>query len=309
MDLNFEKGVSIKTQLYKYRFYYILLFPVLLWYIVFSYLPMIGIVVAFEDYNPFKGFFQSKWVGFHWFQYLFSAREFGRVLRNTLLISFYGLFFGFPCPIILALLLNECRSVVFKRVVQTVSYLPHFISWTIVAGFLVTILSPSTGVVNQLLKMAGVEPIYFMAEPQYIRFIIVASGIWKGIGWSSILYIAALAGINPELYESAILDGAGKLKQTFYITLPGISHIIVMNLIFSVTGIFDVGFEQAYNLVNKATYDTGLVVSTYIYSIGVKQFQYSFTTAVGLAQSIVGLFMLLMANKVARKFHPEGAIW
>jgi putative aldouronate transport system permease protein len=309
MDLNIDKSVPIKTQIFKYRYYYLLLLPIILWYIVFCYLPMFGIIVAFEDYNPFKGFFNSKWVGLHWFKYLFTAQDFLEVLRNTVLISLYSLVFGFPCPIILALLLNECRSTIFKRIIQTVTYMPHFISWAIVAGLVVTILSPSIGIVNQILKAVGIEPIYFMVEPKYIRTIMVASGIWKSIGWSSIIYLAALTNINPELYESASLDGAGRWKQTIFITIPGMANIIVMNLVFAVTSVFDVGFEQAYNMVNKATYDTGLVIGTYVYNIGIKQFQYSFTTAVGLAQSVVGLILIIGANKLAKKYYPEGAIW
>jgi len=178
-----------------------------------------------------------------------------------------------------------------------------------VAGLIVTMLSPSSGIVNQLIKLSGNEPIYFMAEPEYIRGIMVFSSLWKGLGWSSIIYLAALTGISPELYESAVLDGANKLQQTFYITLPGISNIIIMNLIFAVSGLFNVGFEQAYNLVIPATYETGPVMSTYVYRLGVRNMQYSFSTAVGLAQSLVAMILLIGANQVAKKFNPDAAIW
>ena len=309
MDINVERGKPLLPQLNKYKVYYLMLLPIIAWYIVFCYAPMGGILVAFENYDPFKGFFKSQWIGFHWFTYLFTSLDFGRALRNTLLINLYSWIFAFPAPIILALLLNECRHVAFKRIVQTVSYLPHFISWAITAGLLVTLLSPSSGIVNQVMKLIGIEPIYFMAESSYTRTIIVASSIWKGVGWGSILYLASLTGINPELYEAARLDGASKWMQVWHITLPGMSNIIVMQLLFMLTSLVDVGFEQAYTIVNKATYETGLVISTYIYNVGVKQGEYSFTTAVGLAQSVVGMLLLIGANAMTRKFKPDGAIW
>jgi putative aldouronate transport system permease protein len=193
--------------------------------------------------------------------------------------------------------------------VQTVSYLPHFISWSITAGLLVTLLSPSTGIVNQILKLLNIESVYFLAEPSYTRSILVISSIWKGIGWGSIMYLAALTGISPELYEAARLDGAGKLRQVWHITLPGMSSIIVMQLIFFVTSFVDVGFEQVYNIVNQATYDTGMVISTFVYTMGIKNGQFSFTTAVGLAQSLVGMVLLFGANTMARRIKADGAIW
>lgn len=293
----------------KYRFYYLLLVPAVLWYLLFCYVPMGGIVVAFQDYNFMKGLFGSPWVGLLWFQKIFTSSDFFEVLRNTVLISFFTIVVTFPAPIIFALMLNDCKSVPFKRVIQTVSYLPHFISWSIVAGLIVTLLSPSSGIVNQVMKLMGMEPIYFLAEPDYIRGIMVLSSLWKGLGWSTIIYLAAIAGIPQEQYESAILDGANKLQQILYITLPGLSYIIVMTLIFAVSGLFSVGFEQAYNLVIPATFDKGQVISTYVYRMGVRNMQYSFSTAVGLAQSVVSMVLIVSANAAAKKINPEGAIW
>lgn len=309
MDFNLEKGVPIRKQLYRYRWYLLMILPILAWYIIFAYVPMFGISIAFLDYSPVRGIAGSEFIGLHWFRYLMGNRLFWTALRNTLLINLYNLVFSFPMPIILALLLNECRSTRFKRTVQTISYLPHFISWAIVGGLVYSILSPSGGFVNMVIEAMGGSPIYFLGKSQYTRTIYVASGIWKGIGWSSILYLAALTNINPELYEAATLDGAGKLKQVWHVTLPGISFLIVMQLIFTVTAFFDVGFEQAFNIANSVTYDTGLVMSLYVYNMGIKSAQFSYATAVGLLQSIVGLILLLLANGAARKLTPDGALF
>jgi len=309
VNLNLEKGVPIRRQLYRYRWYFVLILPILVWYAVFAYAPMFGISIAFLDYNPYKGIMESKFIGLHWFEYLTKNRLFWMALKNSMMINLYSLLFAFPMPIILALLLNECRSIKFKRTVQTISYLPHFISWAIVGGLIYSILSPSTGFVNWLIKASGGEPIYFLGNSQYTRSIYIISGIWKGVGWGSILYLAALTNINPELYEAATLDGAGKLQQVWHITLPGITYIITMQLIFTFTGFFDVGFEQAFNIVQPVTYDTGLVMSLYVYNMGIKSAQFSYATAVGLLQSIVGLILLLLANAAARKLAPDGALF
>lgn len=309
MNLNLEKGKPVWKQIRRYKWYYILLLPIFTWYIIFNYGPMFGIAIAFIDYNPFAGILQSKWVGLHWFEYLFSNRMFFTALKNSLIINAYSLMFAFPAPIILALLLNECRGLLFKRTIQTISYLPHFISWAIIGGLITSILSPSGGFINQILLNAGKDSIYFMAEPRFTRTIIIVSGMWKGIGWGTILYLAALTNVNPELYEAATLDGAGKLKQAWYITLPSISYIIVMQLIFSVTGFIDVGFEQTFNLVTPTTYETGLVTSLYVYNMGIKSAQFSYATAVGLFQSLVGVVLLLGANYIARKVAPDGALF
>jgi len=307
---NINPGKSkMLLDILKFRYYYLLLLPAIIFYIVFSYIPMGGIIVAFQDYNFMKGILGSEWVGLKWFEMLFTSSDFGTVLRNTVLISTYTILVTFPTPIIFALILNECRNLTFKRTIQTVSYLPHFISWSIVAGLIVTMLSPSAGIVNQIIKLMGYEPIYFMAEPQYTRGIIVLSVLWKELGWASILYIAALTGVSAELYESAILDGANRLQQILYISIPGISNIIMMTLIFAISGLFNVGFEQAYNLVIPATYETGQVISTYVYKIGIRNMQYSFSSAVGLAQSFVSMLLIIGANHAARKFNQDGAIW
>lgn len=300
---------DLKKKIHKHRVYYLLLLPAVIYYIIFHYIPMGGIVIAFKDYSFFKGFNESPWVGFQWFKYLITAPGFMRSFRNTLLISLYILIFNFPAPIILALMLNECEQVKFKRVVQTVSYLPHFLSWATIAGLMVVLLSPSVGLVNQLIKMIGREPIYFMAEPKYTRSLFVISSLWKGTGWGSIIYLAAMTNIDPQLYEAATIDGAGKLKQIWYITIPGISSLIIMMLVFNSANLINVGFEQAYNLVIPTTYETGQVTSTYVYAKGLQEMKYSFGTAVGLTQSIISIVLLTTANTIAKKIDEDGAIW
>ena len=309
MNFNLEQGVPIRKQLNRFKWYYLMILPILVWYIMFSYVPMFGISIAFFDYNAYQGFAGSQFVGFRWFEYLLGDQLLRIAFVNSLIINFLCLVFSFPMPIILALLLNECRAIKFKRTVQTISYLPHFISWAIVGGLVYSLLSPSSGFVNTVIKSLGGEPIYFMGDSRYTRGIIVISGIWKGIGWGSILYLAALTGINQELYEAATLDGANKLQQVWHITLPGISHIISMQLIFYFTGFFDVGFEQTFNLVNPVTYDTGLVISLLVYNKGLKQAQFEFATAVGLLQSIMGMIMLVTANAVTRKINEDNSLF
>jgi putative aldouronate transport system permease protein len=293
----------------KHRWFYFLLLPALAFFLIFRYVPMFGIVVAFKDYSPFIGFAKSPWVGFRWFAEMFQKRDFLQVLRNTLVISLQLIVFGFPAPIVLAILFNEVRSMPYKRVIQTISYLPHFISWSVLGGLIFTMLSPSVGIVNQVIKALGGEPIYFLIRPEYIRTVMVSASIWKNIGWGSIIYLAVITGINPQLYESAIIDGAGKFRQIWSITLPSMMTIIVLNLVFTSADLVQVGFDMVYNLVTPPTYSTGEVLATYIYRIGIGRYQYSFTTAVGLAQSVVGLLLLLAANAMANRFHEEGAVW
>lgn len=303
------KKQSSFTELKKYKGYYLMLLPIVIWYVIFSYIPMGGIAVAFLDYNIFKGIGGSQWVGLKWFIELFTLPDIRRVTINTLIISLYSLIIAFPAPIIFALLLNEIKSVPFKRTVQTISYLPHFISWPVIAGLVTIMLSPSSGFVNKIIVLLGGKAIYFMAEPQFTRGIIVFASLWKELGWSTIIYLAAIAGINIELYESAYLDGANKLQQARYITIPGMSNIIVMLFIFTVSGIFSVGFEQAYNLVIPPTYETGQVISMYVYQEGVRNFHYGYSTAIGFVQSILGILLLVGANALAKRFSEEGAIW
>lgn len=280
---------------------YSMILPGVLFFIVFKYIPLGGIVIAFQDYNVFNGIFNSPWVGLKHFRNLFEYPEFYEILRNTIFISLYQLILGFPAPIILALLLNEVRKMKFKQTVQTIVYLPHFLSWVIVGGLVISFMSPTTGLINEVIKWFGGEPIFFMQEPQFFRSIIVGSGIWKEIGWGTIIYLAAMAGINPELYEAAEVDGAGKFRQAISITIPSILPTIVVLLLLRIGNILDLGFEQIYMLLNPLVWETGEVFDTYIYRVGLLGGQYSYTTAIGLFKSIVGLILLVGANKLSKR--------
>lgn len=299
---------SIKL-LKKYKAFYVMLLPAIAYFVIFHYVPMYGIIIAFKDFKPLKGVWDSSWVGMKNFIDFFSHPSFSIVLKNTLLISFYKIIFGFPAPIILALLLNEIRNSAYKRTIQTVTYFPHFMSWIVVAGLVSTVLSPSTGVVNQILKFFGMNPIYFMADPKFFRGVLVVSDIWKEIGWGSIVYLAAICGINNELYEAAIVDGASKWKQVLHITIPSITSAIIMMLILRVGSILNAGFDQIFVMYNPNVYDVADIIDTFVYRMGIESAKYSFATAVGLFKSIIGLIMVVTTNKIAKMIDEENAIW
>jgi len=280
---------------------YSMILPGIVFFVIFKYVPLMGSVIAFQDYNIYLGITGSKFVGWKHFQNLFDYPDFYRVLRNTILISLYQLVYGFPAPILLALLLNEVRKQFFKRTVQTVLYLPHFLSWVIVGGMVINFLSPRTGLLNELIKLFGGEPIFFLQEPGFFRSIVVASGIWKEVGWSTIIYLAALAGVNPELYEAAEADGAGRFRQAIHISLPSILPTIVVLLLLRIGNILDLGFEQIYILLNPLVWETGEVFDTYIYRIGLIGGQYSYTTAIGLFKSVVGFILLVGFNQLSKR--------
>lgn len=288
--------------------YYILLIPAVLYFIIFKYIPMAGIVIAFKNYMPFVGFVKSPWVGLKHFEKLFTASNFWQLLGNTLTISVMKIVFGFPIPIILALLLNELKNAAFKRTVQTVIYLPHFISWVILSSIVFLILSPSTGVVNYIIKALGGEPIFFLANKQWFRPVIVITDIWKEMGWGTIVYLAAISGVNPEIYESARVDGANRWKQTIYITLPCIRSVIITLLILRLGRVMNVGFTQILLLYNEAVYEVADVLETFVYRVGITQGNFSFTTAVGLFNSTVALILVIVTNKIAKMF-GEAGIW
>lgn len=291
------------------KYLYMLLIPGLIWFIIFKYLPMFGLVIAFKDFSFSKGVFGSDWVGLKNFKYIFfSHPDFFNILRNTILISLYKLIFGFPMPIILALMLNEVRNLKFKRMLQTSVYFPHFVSWVIFGGIIIQFLSPSYGIVNELLKLTGREPIFFMSEEKYFRSIVVLSDIWKDAGWGTIIYLAAITGIDQELYEAATIDGANKWQKTIRITLPCISETIVVLLLLNTGKILNVGFDQIFVLYNPTTYSVGDVISTYIYRIGIGNGRFSLTTAIGLFQSVVGLILIVLTNNFSKKISGK-SIW
>lgn len=281
---------------------YLTLAPAVLLLLVFHYIPIYGIIIGFKDYSPFKGVIASNWVGFKHFREFLTDPTYWNVMKNTIVINIYSLIFSFPAPILLALLLNEITNMKFKRVVQTISYLPYFISWVVVASLVMSVLSPTTGIVNVALgKIFGLEPTYFMVKIKYFRTILITSGIWKGIGMSSVYYLAAITSIDPTLYEAATIDGAGKLRQTWHITLPGLSPIIVVLLLLQIGSLLSIGFEQVYLLYNPMVYEVADVISTYTYRLGLEQAQFSATTAIGITQSIVNFILLFGANRAAKK--------
>ncbi|MFK7692147.1 ABC transporter permease [Paenibacillus sp. HJGM_3] len=294
-----------------HRFYYYLILPGLLYFLIFDYIPMFGVIIAFKDISPFEGvsaIFTSEWVGFKHFVRFWNSYYFWNVMRNTLLISGYKLFFGFPASILLALLLNELRSAVYKRIVQTISYLPHFISTVVVAGLTMMVLSTDSGLVNSILVYFGREPIHFLGDPDYFRSILVISHVWQSIGWGSILYLAAMTGIDPGLYEAARMDGASRVRQAWHITLPGITPVIVIMLILSIGGLLNAGFEKVLLLYSPAVYGVSDIIDTYVYREGLTKLNYSFAAAVGLFKNILAMFLILGANYIAKKMNQTG-IW
>lgn len=305
-----SKSGRAKIGLFKYvaknRALYLMLLPGLLYLLTFKYIPLLGSVLAFKEYDIFQGIWDSPWVGLQWFEELFKYERFTRLIANTLIISLYQLIFSFPAPILLACLLNELRINSYKRIVQTVLYLPHFLSWTIIFGLAYVLLSVRMGLVNQVVEYFGYEKIQFLLEPAYFRGMIVLSGVWKDMGWSSIIFLAALAGINPVLYEAGRIDGAGRWRQFLHITLPGILPAIVILLLLRIGNILDLGFEHIYVFLTPITYQVGDVLDTFQYRAGVIEGQYSFTTAIGLFKSVIGFVLLVTANKISNKLTGDG---
>lgn len=293
---------------WKYRYLVLMFIPAIVYYIMFQYMPIYGILIAFKNYKFSLGIWGSEWVGLAHFRDLVALESFWQVFRNTIMISFYKLIFGFPAPIILAILLNEVRLVMFKRVFQTVTYLPHFLSWIVVSGMFIQFFSPSSGPINVLLQTMGIKPIYFLADVSWFRTILVVTDIWKGVGWGSIIYLAALTGINPELYEAATVDGAGRFARIRYITLPSMVPVVTIMLIFAAGSIINDDFDQVFNLYNTAVYSVGDVISTYTYRKGLVGMEYSFATSVGLFKNVLAFLVLLTANTIAKKVNDYG-LW
>jgi len=269
---------------------------------------MYGLVIAFQDFYPLKGIAGSKFVGMKHFEALWTNPFFWPVLRNTLIISFYKLLFCFPAPILLCLALNEVKCMPFKRIAQSVSYLPHFLSWVIVAGIITEFLSPSRGVVNMIIKAFGGTPIFFVASPQWFRPLLVVTDMWKSIGWGSIVYLAAVTAVDPALYEAAQIDGAGRFKRIVHVTLPALVPVVTVMLIMESGSILKDSFEQVYNFLTPATYEVGDVISTFVYRMGIQKMQYSFTTAVDLFKNLISFALVLLTNYVARKTN-DYALW
>lgn len=281
--------------------------PVIAFYLIFKYAPMVGVIVAFKSYNFADGIFGSPWVGLKNFHILFSNPKSLLIIRNTLVLSLMSIFIGFPFPIMLAIMLNEVKKIWFKKTVQTLVFLPHFLSWVIVGGMVVTIFSQESGVINHWIQQWTGSAFPFLYNEASWMFIFVGSGIWKEAGFSAIVYLAALSSIDTSLYEAASIDGAGKWKQMWHITLPGIAPTIVLMLILSMGKVMEVGFDHVYTLQNSVVSNVSEVISTYIYTIGLQKGQFSLTSAMGLFESVVGFILVITANTIARKFNR--GIW
>ncbi|TFE26976.1 ABC transporter permease [Cohnella luojiensis] len=282
----------------------LMVLPGLALILVFNYIPMYGVLTAFKDYNIIRGFIDSPWVGLKHFEMFFNSPDFQEVMRNTIVISLLKFGIGFPAPIILALMLNEVRHMVFKRFVQTVSYLPHFLSWVIVAGMVMSMLSTDNGSVNMLLEKMNLidEPINFLSLPEYFWSILVSTGVWKEIGFASIVYLAAIAGVDPHMYEAAEMDGASKLKQIYLITLPSIMPVVIIFMILAIGNLLNAGFEDILLLAsNPILRDVSDVIDTYVYRVGIQNSRFSYATAIGLFKALISVGMLVLANWFARR--------
>ncbi|MCY9663831.1 ABC transporter permease subunit [Paenibacillus alginolyticus] len=301
-----KKNKSLATRLWKEKYLYLLLLPGLAYFIIYRYVPMLGNIIAFQDFSAFKGFLHSDWVGMKHFKKIFEDSEVIRVIWNTLYLSFLQIVFAFPFSILLSLMLNELRSEKLKRIIQSIIYLPHFLSWVVVVG-IATVFLKSEGIANQLLShVFGMQPIPFLQEPGWFMPLIVLEVIWKESGWGTIIFLAALSAVNPSLYEAAVVDGASRLRQIWHITLPAIRSTIVILLILRLGSVLDVGFEQIFLMINPFNREMGNVLDTFVYYKGIEQSDFSFATAVGLFKSFVGLILIVGANRLAKRFGEEG---
>lgn len=297
---------ALRTSLVKYRYLYYLLIPVLAWYVIFCYFPMYGIVTAFQDYSMNKGTFLSPYVGFKHFEALFADVDFWRSFRNTVIIAAYRMVIEFPVPIAMALLLNEVRHKTYKKVVQTVVYLPHFLSWVIVASIMLTVFSPEKGLIAAVCKSFGKAAPDILSQPQTFRSMLIGTDLWKETGWNTIIYIAAIAGVDVCQYESALLDGANRFQRAWHITLPGIMSVVVIMLILNAGTILNSGFDQVFNLYNPITYETGDILDTFVFRSALKDNKLSYAAAAGLFKSVICVAILLGSNKLAGALQQEG---
>lgn len=309
-DINYSRmkwGKKLLMNIKQHPWFYVMIIPAIAYFIVFHYAPMYGVIIAFQDYKPFKGILGSQWVGFKHFTGFITGPFFWRLIRNTLSINIGMLLFGFPLPILFALLLNECRSVGFKRVVQTITYMPHFVSSVVVCGLMV-IFCRSDGILTYVLKFIGFPENNLLTYKQYFQGLYIGMNIWQELGWDSIIYFAALTSIDVSLYEAARVDGAGRWRQMWHITLPGIAPTVVILLILRIGNLMSLGWDRIYLLYNDMVMETADVISTYVYRTGMLQVQYSYATAVGLMNSIVNIILLFSANFISRKV-SDSSLW
>lgn len=302
-----KEGVKGLTKyLWKYKYMYLMLVPAIVYYVIFCYVPMYGASIAFKDFNPMQGIMKSPWVGFDVFEQLFGMSKFYSVFWNTIRISLIRLIFGFPFPIIVALMLNELRWNRVKRVIQTAIYIPNFISWVVLGGIMTSLLSMDSGIVNGIIKMLGFQPIGFLTDERYFVPTMVVSMIWKTFGWNTIIYLAAMTGIDPQLYEAATVDGANRWQRLLHITLPCIRSTIIVVLITRIGSLMQAGFEQIFVLYHPGVYGTADIIDTYVYRMGLQEGKFELASAVGLFKSVVNFILVVIANKTARMMGEEG---
>ena len=287
--------------------YLFLLIPVIHTFI-FSYIPLYGIQIAFKDFNASKGIWGSAWNNFNHFRNLFAGASFPKVFWNTLYISFLRILVGFPAPIIFAILLNEIHSSKFKKVVQTVSYLPHFMSWVVLGGIIKELLNPQRGLINAVIQLFGGEPVYFITEPSMFRPIVIITGVWASVGWGAIIYLASMSSIDPQLYEAAEMDGANRFHKAIYVTIPSLMPIIVIQFILGLGGVLNGGFDQIFNLYNDKVMGVADIIDTYVYRMGLEELKYDFSTAVGLFKNVIGVILIVSVNIATSKISDYG-IW
>ncbi len=299
--------VKLWRDLKRYRGAYLFVIPVILYYILFCYKPMYGIIIAFKDFSPAAGIMGSEWVGLQHFSDFFGSYYFGRILKNTLTISLKSIILGFPAPIIFALLLNEIRNNGFKRVTQTVSYLPHFISMVVICG-MIHLFTSDKGIITYIMSLFGGEKVSMLTNPSYFVPIYVISGIWQEMGWDSIIYLSALSSLDYELYEAAKLDGANRWQQTLYVTLPGISGTIIIMLLLRIGNIMNVGYEKIILLYNAGIYETADVISSFVYRKGLLEYQWSYSAAVGIFNSVINFIIVVLFNKLSKRF-TDVSLW
>lgn len=300
-DRKRHMSLRTRTMWNKYLPIWLMMIPVFAYFFVFKVMPMYGIQMAFKDFNLMKGINKSPWVGLKHFKRLFADPYFKRIFRNTIKISLLSLCATIPAEITLALLINELRSSIYKRIVQTISYLPHFISWVIAGGIFTLLLSTQNGAINAIIEFFGGEPIFFLGDKDYFVGTVIVTRVWKSVGWGTIIYLAAIAGINQELYESSMIDGANRFQRIWYITLPALIPTIVMLTIMALAGVLSAGFDQIYNMYNQAVYEVADVIDTYVYRQGFENASFSYSTAVGLFNSVVSFILVIFANWFSRR--------
>lgn len=304
-----RKKRSLWIQMKRRKLLYLLLLLPMVHLLIFNYYPMYGVLIAFKNYRYIDGILGSPWNNFEHFKQLFTGFYFKRVLSNTIIISFYRIAFGFPAPIILALLLNEVRKPRFKKVTQSILYLPYFMSWVILAAVIREVLSPSRGIIAYFFTLFGSKPINFLTTPSLFRGLLVTTEIWKDAGWSAIVYLAAIATVDPTLYEAASMDGATRFQKGIYITIPTIMPVILILFILRMGSLLSAGFDQIFNLYNPLVYSVADIIDTYVYRIGIIEARYDFATAVGLFKNVVGFILLMGTNWIVKKFSEHGGIW